>query len=78
MSISLKQMRYAVAVAETGHFGRAALACNISQPALSQQVQAIEADCGTALFDRLASGVRPTPFGLEFIARARGVLERAD
>ena len=78
MSISLKQMRYAVAVAETGHFGRAAVACNISQPALSQQVQAIEAECGTALFDRLAGGARPTPFGHEFIARARGVLERAD
>ncbi|WP_240229909.1 hydrogen peroxide-inducible genes activator [Devosia lacusdianchii] len=78
MSISLKQMRYAVAVAETGHFGRAAKGCNISQPALSQQVQSLEEICGTALFDRLKAGVRPTPFGTEFVARARLVLESAD
>jgi LysR family hydrogen peroxide-inducible transcriptional activator len=78
MTLSLKQMRYAVAVAETGHFGRAAKACNISQPALSQQVHAIEESCGTPLFDRLSSGARPTPFGAEFIARARQVLESAD
>jgi len=78
MHLSLKQMRYTVAVAETGHFGRAAKVCNVSQPALSQQVQAVEEVCGTALFDRLKSGVRPTPFGAEFVARARLVLESAD
>lgn len=78
MHLSLKQMRYTVAVAETGHFGRAAKVCNVSQPALSQQVQAVEEVCGTALFDRLKSGVRPTPFGAEFIVRARLVLESAD
>ncbi|MET3924732.1 hydrogen peroxide-inducible genes activator [Devosia sp. 2618] len=78
MQLSLKQMRYALAVAETGHFGRAAAACNISQPALSQQIQTIEHECGTLLFDRLKGGARPTPFGSEFIARARLVLETAD
>ena len=78
MNLSIKQMRYAVAVADTCHFGRAAKACNISQPALSQQVQAIEELCGTPLFDRLKSGVRPTPFGFEFVARARQVLDSAD
>lgn len=78
MHLSLKQMRYAVAVAEAGHFGRAARLCNISQPALSQQVQAIEIACGTALFDRLKTGIRPTPFGAEFVRRARIVLDSAD
>lgn len=78
MIISLKQMRYAAAVAETGHFGRAAIACNISQPALSQQIHAIEELCGIPLFDRLKGGVRPTPFGAELIARARLVLESAE
>jgi LysR family transcriptional regulator, hydrogen peroxide-inducible genes activator len=78
MTLSLKQMRYAVAVAEAGHFGRAALACNVSQPALSQQIQIIEAHCGTQLFDRLKGAVRPTPFGREFIERARRVLDSAD
>jgi LysR family hydrogen peroxide-inducible transcriptional activator len=78
VTLTLKQMRYAVAVAEERHFGRAALACNISQPALSQQIALIEAECGTPLFDRLNRAVLPTPFGLEFIERARKVLESAD
>lgn len=78
MTLSLKQMRYAVAVAETGHFGRAALACNISQPALSQQIALIETACGTPLFDRLKRSVQPTPFGLEFVERARTVLASAE
>ncbi|WEK05413.1 MAG: LysR substrate-binding domain-containing protein [Candidatus Devosia phytovorans] len=78
MHLSLKQMRYVVTVAEAGHFGRAAGTCNVSQPALSQQVQAVEDVCKTALFDRLKSGVRLTPFGSEFVARARLVLESAD
>ncbi len=78
MSLTLKQLRYAIAVAETNHFGRAATACNISQPALSQQIQAIEDFCGTPLFDRLNRSVRPTPFGREFIERARRVVDGAD
>ncbi|WP_375452685.1 LysR substrate-binding domain-containing protein [uncultured Devosia sp.] len=77
MTISLKQMRYAVAVADFGHFGRAATACNISQPALSQQIAQVEAECGTALFDRLTRAVRTTPFGREFIERTRLVLDSA-
>lgn len=78
MQLSIKQMRYAVAVAETGHFGRAATACNISQPALSQQIQTLEEECGIPLFDRLRGGARMTPFGAEFIARARRVLDNVD
>lgn len=78
MPLSLKQLRYAVAVADTGHFGRAAAACHISQPALSQQVQAVEENCGTPLFDRVSRGARLTPYGVEFIARARLVLDSAD
>ena len=44
MAFSLKQMRYIVALADTCHFGKASEACNIIQPALSQQVQAAEHD----------------------------------
>lgn len=69
--ITLKQMRYALAVARTGHFGQAAEECAVSQPALSQQILALETMCGTALFDRLKSGVRLTPFGREFVELAR-------
>ncbi|GLQ53713.1 hydrogen peroxide-inducible genes activator [Devosia nitrariae] len=78
MLISLKQMRYAMAVARTGHFGRAAEACSISQPALSQQILALEALCGAPLFDRLKSGVRLTPFGRGFVDLARATIESAE
>lgn len=78
MSITLKQMRYALAVARTGHFGQAAEECAVSQPALSQQILALETLCGTPLFDRLKSGVRPTPFGRDFIELARPVVAASE
>jgi LysR family hydrogen peroxide-inducible transcriptional activator len=78
MNISLKQMRYAVAVSRSGHFGQAALACSVTQPALSQQIQALEAICGSPLFDRLKSGVRLTPFGREFVSLAREAIKHAE
>lgn len=71
-------MRYVLAVARTGHFGRAAEACAISQPALSQQIQALEQLCGAALFDRLKTGVVPTPFGREFLALAGEAVRHAE
>lgn len=77
-SPSLRQLHYAVAVARSGHFGQAAEACAVTQPALSQQIQALEALCGAPLFDRLASGVRLTPFGRQFIDLAQDVLDGAD
>lgn len=78
MSVSLRQMRYAVALASAGHFGRAAESCSVSQPALSQQIMALEAICGTPLFDRLKTGVRLTPFGREFITLAQRAIESAE
>lgn len=78
MAISLKQMRYAVAIARAGHFGRAAEACSVSQPALSQQILALEELCGTALFDRLKGGVRLTPFGKGFVDLAQAAIESAE
>lgn len=78
MQISLRQMRYALAVARTGHFGRAAELCSVSQPALSQQIHALEAVCRASLFDRLKRGVRLTPFGREFVDLAQKAIECAD
>ena len=71
MTVTLKQMRYAIAVARTGHFGHAASDCAVSQPALSQQILMLETLCGTPIFDRLKSGVRLTPFGRDFIELAK-------
>ncbi|MHA6297617.1 hydrogen peroxide-inducible genes activator [Devosia sp. CAU 1758] len=77
-TVTLKQMRYAIAVAANGHFGRAAEACAISQPALSQQIQTLEGLCGTPLFDRLKTGIRLTPFGRDFIVLAREAVKAAE
>jgi len=78
MTVTLKQMRYAITLAETGHFGRAAERCRVTQPALSQQIQLIEDFCCAPLFDRLGKSVRPTPLGTEFVSRARKVLDAAE
>ena len=71
-------MHYAVALAETGHFGRAAERCHVTQPGLSQQIRQLEEMCGAPLFDRLGKSVRPTPLGREFVDRARPILEQAE
>ncbi|MDB5542555.1 MAG: LysR family transcriptional regulator [Devosia sp.] len=76
--ITLRQIQYAVALAKTGHFGRAAERCHVTQPGLSQQIRQLEELCGAPLFDRLGKSVRLTPLGREFIERARPILEQAE
>jgi LysR family hydrogen peroxide-inducible transcriptional activator len=68
---TLRQLEYLVAVADLQHFGRAADACHVSQPTLSQQLRALEDRLGVILIERLASGAELTPIGREISARAR-------
>ena len=77
-TLTLKQLRYVEALARHGHFGRAAEACAISQPALSMQIKELEASLGAALFERAARQVRPTSLGEEFVQRARDILRAVD
>lgn len=77
-SITLKQKRYVDALARLGHFGHAAEACAISQPALSMQIKELEAALGTPLFERGARQVRLTGFGEEAVARLREILRGVD
>ncbi|WP_343116617.1 hydrogen peroxide-inducible genes activator [Ostreiculturibacter nitratireducens] len=77
-NLTLKQLRYFEALARQGHFGRAADACAISQPALSMQIKELEESLGTALFERSARQVRLTGFGEEFSSRVRDVLRAVD
>ncbi|HEY0910470.1 MAG TPA: LysR family transcriptional regulator, partial [Bradyrhizobium sp.] len=51
-NLTLKQLRYFEALAQHGHFGRAADACAISQPALTMQIKELEEQVGAALFER--------------------------
>ena len=77
-NLTLKQLRYFEALARHGHFGRAADACSISQPALSMQIKELEESLGTELFERSARRVRLTSIGEEFSARARDILRSVD
>ncbi|MCZ8079160.1 MAG: LysR substrate-binding domain-containing protein [Rhodobacteraceae bacterium] len=74
INLTLKQLRYFEALAQHGHFGRAAEACSISQPALSMQIREMEAVLGSDLFERGARQVRLTGFGEETLLRAREIL----
>ncbi|WP_298815708.1 hydrogen peroxide-inducible genes activator [uncultured Roseibium sp.] len=78
INITLKQLRYFEALARHGHFGRAAEACAISQPALSMQIKEMEDVLGATLFERGARQVRLTHFGEVAVERARDILRSAD
>jgi LysR family hydrogen peroxide-inducible transcriptional activator len=76
--LTLKHLRYFEALARTGHFGRAAGACAVSQPALSVQIRELENLLGAPLVERRPRDVRLTPLGLEFAARAQAILQTVD
>lgn len=76
--ITLKHLRYFEALAQHGHFGRAADVCSISQPALSVQMKELERILGAPLVERGARQIRLTRLGEDFAARARDVLRSVD
>lgn len=73
-AVTLRQLRYLVAVANTLHFGRAAAACHVSQPSLSAQIQQLEDALGVHLVERTHRRVLLTPAGEEAVWRARRIL----
>ncbi len=75
--LSLRDLEYAVAVAQERHFGRAALRCGVSQPALSEQIRKLEGLLGVALFERGRRGVQVTEPGEALLKRAERVLAEA-
>ena len=76
--MTLRQLRYLVAVADTRHFGRAAQSVNVSQPSLSQQIATLEARLGAPLIERRSGGADLTPVGREIVERARSILSAVD
>lgn len=77
-NITLKQLRYVEALARHGHFGQAAEACAVTQPALSMQIKELEEGLGAPLFERGARQVRLTGLGEDVAARARDILRAVD
>ena len=76
--VTLRQLRYFDALARHGHFGRAAEACAISQPALSMQIKELEETLGGVLLERSARKVALTKFGEDLAQRVRGILHSVD
>ncbi|MDH3659245.1 MAG: hydrogen peroxide-inducible genes activator [Alphaproteobacteria bacterium] len=74
MHLTLKQLRYFAALAETLHFGKAAKLCNVSQPALSMQIKDFEAHLGVTLVERGSTKLLLTLEGQEIAKRARDIL----
>ena len=76
--MTLQDLRYVVALAEHGHFGRAAAACDVSQSTLSTQIKNLELELGVKLFERTTKSVSVTASGREIVGHARQVLEQVD
>jgi LysR family hydrogen peroxide-inducible transcriptional activator len=72
--VSLRQLRYLEALAENLHFGRAAEACAVSQPALSMQIKELEEELQVSLVERRKSGIELTEQGEEIVRRGRTIL----
>jgi len=78
IEVTLRQLRYFDALAGHSHFGRAAAACGISQPALSMQIKELEESLGAVLIERGARQVRLTKFGEEAAQRVRDILRSVE
>lgn len=76
--MDLRQLKHFAAVAETLHFGRAAERLGMTQPPLSQSIQALERELGAPLFTRTKRSVKLTPFGEQWISHVQAALDRVN
>lgn len=75
--MTLQQLQYIVAVADTGQFSKAARQCHVTQPTLTMMVRKLEDELGVTIFQRGSQPTRPTADGDALIAQARVVLREA-
>ena len=76
-NLGFRDLQYVIAVAECGSFSRAADACAITQPALSERIKRIESTLGVELFERNKRAFRVTPVGERLVLKARQLLDDA-
>ncbi|GGF67930.1 hypothetical protein GCM10010912_11170 [Paenibacillus albidus] len=74
--MDIRKLQYFIAVAEELHFHRAAEKLNMTQPPLTQQIQALEQELGVQLFERNKRQVRITPAGSVFLEEAKMILSQ--
>ncbi len=72
--MTITELKYIIAVAKEGHFGRAAASVFVSQPTLSIGIKKLEEELGVAIFERLSNKVVPTPTGERIIEAAKNTL----
>jgi LysR family hydrogen peroxide-inducible transcriptional activator len=75
--MNLRDLQYLAAVADHLHFGKAAEACNVSQPTLSMQLKKLEETLGVQLFERTNKSVMLTAIGSDITMRAKRILEES-
>jgi LysR family hydrogen peroxide-inducible transcriptional activator len=76
--MTLTELRYILALKDTGHFGRAAEKCFVSQPTLRVAIKKLEDELDIPLFERCRGQIQPTPVGEQVIQQAKIVLEQAN
>jgi LysR family transcriptional regulator, hydrogen peroxide-inducible genes activator len=76
--MNLKDLKYLVALADTGHFGKAAERTFVSQPTLSAQLKKLEEFLGVKLVERQPKNVQLTEVGKQIVVRARRMLDEGD
>ena len=76
--MTLNELRYVVAVAQTQHFSKAAEACHVSQPSLSIAIRKLEEELGVTIFQRGKRQVEVTPEGEAVVQQAQKVIEEAE
>ncbi len=76
--MTLQELRYVIALADHGHFGRAATACHVSQPTLSTQLKKLEDFLGVQLFERTNRALHITPVGQRVVDKARAIIAECD
>lgn len=76
--MSLKQLKYLIALYEESHFGRAAERCHVTQSTLSLQISKLEKYLGVVLFNRTSRNVSPTSFTEAIVPRVRALVSTVD
>jgi LysR family transcriptional regulator, hydrogen peroxide-inducible genes activator len=76
--MTLRELRYLVALADRAHFGRAAEDCHVSQPTMSTQIRKLEEYLGATLIERNTKSIALTPMGQAVVEKARRIVRQVD